>query len=122
MIRQIKAAAQEGGETKVSIGRSERAEFVNRTGEITLINGPPSVQQGLNVLEATSSRTRIIMTRDNTLRTEGPSRTVIRQRGDDNNFPGGNRDKPPRANASPTPRGNKPARGGGRQPARTPGQ
>ncbi len=105
VIKQIRAAAAPGGETKTSIGRSERAEFTNRTGEIVLSGGRPSIEQGLNVLEATSSQTRIILARDNTLRTEGPSRTIIRQRGDspDKISPPG-RTAPPAAAESPKPR------------------
>ncbi|MBV9658276.1 MAG: hypothetical protein JO295_09220 [Verrucomicrobia bacterium] len=126
VIRQIKPPTTEGGETKVSIGRSERAEFTNATGEIVLTGGPPSVQQGLNILEATSSRTRIIMTRDNTMRTEGPSRTVIRQRGDDSNKPVTTTNRRNNNNATPaaSPGGNnnnkRPRRGS--TPAPAPGQ
>ena len=90
VIKQTRPAT-DGGEAKTSIGRSERAEFTNRTGEVVLSGGRPTIEQGMNILEATSSQTRIILTRENTLRTEGPSRTVIRQRSDaaDKMIPGG---------------------------------
>ena len=112
VIKQTKPAA-DGGEAKTSIGRSERAEFTNSTGEIVLSGGRPSVEQGLNVLEATSNQTRIILTRDNTLRTQGPSRTIIRQRGDaaNNQLPGANRaaeTNTPAAGATPKPKSRAP--------------
>lgn len=92
-----------GGEAKTAIGRAERAEFTNRTGQVVLSGGRPSIEQGLNVLEATSSQTRIILARDNTLRTEGPSRTVIRQRGDAAaGFTGPDRSPPAAGAVAPT--------------------
>lgn len=113
VIKQTKPAT-DGGEAKTSIGRSERAEYTNRTGEIVLSGGRPSIEQGMNILEATSSQTRIILNRDNTLRTEGPSRTIIRQRGDANDklIPGG----PSKPAATP------PAAGAGTPKPRTPGR
>lgn len=62
-----------------AIGRSDRAEYVPATGRVTL-SGSAEIQQGINRHIATSPSTRMILNRDGSATTEGPSRTVITDR------------------------------------------
>lgn len=86
------------GAPKTSIGRAERAEFKNKTGEMTL-SGSPRVQQDINE-HVGAPGTTMVLGRDSTLKTFGASRTVIRQKPD---VDGAKKDKPP-ADAGTPPR------------------
>lgn len=79
IIVQRRAAETPGGPEKTSTGQGEKAVFVTKTGEMTL-TGSPRVQQDINEHVATAPGTVMILGRDNTLRTFGPSKTLIRQR------------------------------------------
>ena len=81
-------AATDGGEPKRSIGRGERADFDNNTGDMVL-HGLPSVEQNGNTHVATSPSTVMTLRRDNSLVTKGPSRTLITQKKGDETTPGG---------------------------------
>lgn len=61
---------------RAATGRSQRAEYVPSTGEVTL-SGSPEIQQGINRHIATSPSTRMILNRSGKATTRGPSRTVI---------------------------------------------
>ncbi len=61
---------------KVS-GRSERATFEPKTG-VVVLTGSPIVHRGVNEHIATSASTVMTLTRDGGLRTNGPSKTIIR--------------------------------------------
>lgn len=63
---------------KEAIGKADRMEFDNQTGDVFL-RGNPSVQQGESEHVATSTSTVMVLNRNSSLRTIGPSRTVIRQ-------------------------------------------
>lgn len=71
--------ATDGGDPKRSVGRGERADFDNNTGDMVL-HGLPSVEQNGNTHVATSENTVMTLRRDNSLMTKGPSRTLITQR------------------------------------------
>lgn len=71
--------ATDGGDPKRSVGRGERADFDNNTGDMVL-HGLPSVEQNSNTHVATSENTVMTLRRDNSLVTKGPSRTLIIQR------------------------------------------
>lgn len=71
--------ATDGGAPKRSVGRGERADFDNNTGDMVL-HGLPSVEQNGNTHVATSPNTIMTLRRDNSLATKGPSRTLIIQR------------------------------------------
>lgn len=69
----------EDGKTQRNIGRCQRAEYNANTGDVTL-SGRPQVQQGINMQVATDDSTVMIMNRDGrTMRTIGPSKTVIQE-------------------------------------------
>lgn len=83
----------DGGDPKRSVGRGERADFDNNTGDMVL-HGLPSVEQNGNTHVATSENTVMTLRRDNSLVTKGPSRTLITQR---------KTDAAPGASPAPTP-------------------
>lgn len=87
-------AATDGGDPKRSVGRGERADFDNNTGDMVL-HGLPSVEQNGNTHVATSENTVMTLRRDNSLVTKGPSRTLITQR---------KTDPAPGASPAPSPR------------------
>ena len=82
IIIQKRAPTKAGEEEKISIGRCDRAEYDSKTGETTL-RGTPKVEQNGDFHEALSASTYMILSRDNSLKTVGPSRTYIVQRGKD---------------------------------------
>lgn len=85
--------ATDGGDPKRSVGRGERADFDNNTGDMVL-HGLPSVEQNGNTHVATSENTVMTLRRDNSLVTKGPSRTLITQR---------KTEAPPAASPAPSP-------------------
>jgi lipopolysaccharide export system protein LptA len=72
-------ASTDGTPPKVSVGRADRADFNNNTGDMVL-RGMPTVEQNENTHEATSRETIMTLRKDNSMTTQGPSRTVIKQR------------------------------------------
>ncbi len=76
------APTKPGEEEKISIGRCDIGEFDNKTGDMTL-RGMPKVEQNGDSHEALSRSTYMILHKDNSLETHGPSRTIIRPRGKD---------------------------------------
>jgi lipopolysaccharide export system protein LptA len=72
-------AATQGGETKRSVGKADWANFDNNTGDMVL-KGSPRVEQNENTHTATSPDTVMTLRKDNSLKTVGPSRTIITQR------------------------------------------
>ncbi len=58
-------------------GKSEKATFEPKTG-VVVLTGSPIVHRGVNEHIATSPSTVMTLTRDGGLRTNGPSKTIIR--------------------------------------------
>jgi lipopolysaccharide export system protein LptA len=58
-------------------GHSEKATFEPKTG-VVVLTGSPIVHRGVNEHIATSPATVMTLTRDGGLRTNGPSKTIIR--------------------------------------------
>ncbi len=58
-------------------GRAERATFDPKTG-VVVLSGSPVVRRGINEHIATAASTTMTLTREGSLRTNGPSKTVIR--------------------------------------------
>ncbi len=67
-----------GGPPTRAAGRSEKAVYTAKTGDVEL-TGAPRVQQGLNTHIATSPDTVMVINQNGQLTTHGPSRTDIRQ-------------------------------------------
>jgi lipopolysaccharide transport protein LptA len=77
-----------GGPPSRMLGRSDKAVYIEKTGNFEL-SGNPRVQQGLNTHVATSPETVMVLNNNGELQTSGPSRTEIRQ--------------PPKSETTPTP-------------------
>ncbi len=88
IIIQKRAPAKPGDEPKVSIGRGDRADFDNKTGDMVL-HGTPSVEQNGDVHQALSPATVITLHKDNSMDTVGPTRTVIKSKAGGADLPGG---------------------------------
>jgi lipopolysaccharide transport protein LptA len=67
-----------GGPPSRMLGRSDKAIYIEKTGNFEL-SGNPRVQQGLNTHVATSPETVMVLNNNGELQTSGPSRTEIRQ-------------------------------------------
>ena len=81
IILQKRPPTKPGDEEKVSIGRGEKGTFDNKTGDMTLY-GLPSIEQNGNSHEATSPDTVMVIHKDSSLDTKGPSTTkLIQHRG-----------------------------------------
>lgn len=78
---------------KVS-GKSEKATFEPKTGTMVL-TGNPIVRRGVNEHIATSNSTIMTLTRDGGLRTNGPSKTIIRDTSKADDLPGSTPKKKP---------------------------
>ena len=87
VITQKRAPTKAGEEEKVSVGTADTAEYDSKTGDMTL-RGTPKVVQNGDSHEALSKSTYMILHRDNSLETHGPSSTHIAPRGN-NELPGG---------------------------------
>ena len=87
VIVQKRAPTKAGEEEKTSVGQAETVEFDNNTGNLTL-RGLPKVEQNGNSHEALTRATYMILHRDNSLDTIGPSKTHIVQRAKDGDLPG----------------------------------
>lgn len=61
-------------------GRAERVTFEPKSG-VVVLSGSPVVRRGVNEHIATAASTTMTLTRDGGLRTNGPSKTVIRDTG-----------------------------------------
>ncbi len=104
IIIQKRPPAKPGEEPKISRAHSDRADFDNKTGDM-ILHGTPSVEQNGNVLLALSPSTVITLHKDNSMTTVGPSRTVIKSKGNAVDLPGSS----PGASPAPTgPGGKKP--------------
>lgn len=77
-----------GGPPSRTVGRSDKAIYTAKTGNLEL-TGNPRVQQGLNTHVAISPETVMVLNDKGELQTTGPSRTEIRQ--------------PPKSESTPTP-------------------
>ncbi len=75
-----KPGATSGDEALRVTGRAERANFDPKTGTVVL-TGSPIVRRGTNEHIATSPGTTMTIGRDGSLRTNGPSKTLIRDTG-----------------------------------------
>ncbi|MEA3188069.1 MAG: hypothetical protein QOD99_1899 [Chthoniobacter sp.] len=76
--------AQNGGEAEHNVGKAQRADYDADSGDVTL-KGMPQVQQGVNTQIATDDSTVMIMNRDGrTMKTIGPSKTLIQDNSDTN--------------------------------------
>lgn len=85
----IEQAPKPGGEDAQQVtGRAGKAEFEPKTGLITL-TGSPVVRRGINEHVATSPATVMIIGRDGSLKTTGPSKTLLRDTGKGNDPIGG---------------------------------
>lgn len=100
IIVQKRAATKPGEEEKLSVGRAETVEFDNKTGDLTL-RGLPKVEQNGDYHEALTRATYMILHRDNSLDTIGPSKTHIVQRNKDSDGASGKPSGKPVPNASP---------------------
>lgn len=77
---------QKGGEKSRSIGRAQHATYEPETGDIELLVWP-QIQQGINNHISTEESTRMLLNRSGTLRTEGGSKTVLKDTGNDTTTP-----------------------------------
>lgn len=100
IIVQKRAPTKPGEEEKLSVGRAETVEFNNGTGDLTL-RGLPKVEQNGNSHEALTRATYMILHKDNSLDTFGPSKTHIVQRAKDGDLPGGSKPAGKSGNATP---------------------
>ncbi|MEO8439766.1 MAG: LptA/OstA family protein [Spartobacteria bacterium] len=73
-----KTDSKKGEATSKAVGLSDKAVYTSSDGNVVL-TGSPRVQQGLDTHVATSPDTVMILNQDGHLRTQGPSRTEIRQ-------------------------------------------
>lgn len=71
-------ADPKGGPPTRAVGRSDKAVYTTKDGNVEL-TGSPRVQQGLNSHVSTSADTVMILNESGQLTTHGPSRTEIRQ-------------------------------------------
>ena len=78
IILQKRAPTKPGEEEKVSIGRGEKGTFDNKSGDMTLY-GLPEIEQNGNSHSATSPDTVMVIHRDSSLDTKGPSTTRLIQ-------------------------------------------
>ena len=65
------------GSTTKNVGKSRRATYDAKTGDVVL-TGMPSVQQGINLCVAQDESTVMTLNRDGRMRVEGPHKTVIK--------------------------------------------
>ncbi len=72
-----KPGTDNAGKPVTSRGKSERANYDPKTGEVTLI-GWPQIEQGINLHVAADASTRMILNNDGRMRTIGRSKTVIK--------------------------------------------
>lgn len=85
--------AKSGDAAERVSGRSERATFEPKTG-VVVLTGSPVVRRGINEHIATSASTTMTLTRDGGLRTNGPSKTIIRDTSKAGEFTGAPTKKP----------------------------
>lgn len=76
MVRE--APGENGGPPMRSVGRADTAVYTAASGDVEL-RGTPRVQSGLNSHIATSPDTVMVINQGGQLRTNGPSRTELRQ-------------------------------------------
>lgn len=87
----IEQAAKPGGQDAQQVtGRAAKAVFEPKTGIVTL-TGSPVVRRGPNEHVGTSPSTVMIIGRDGSLSTKGPSKTVLRDTGKGGDLLGGSK-------------------------------
>ncbi len=69
------------GTTQRSVGTADRATYDAVTGDIVL-TGKPEIQQGINLVQATTQETVMTLNRDGRMKAKGRTRTVIVDKGD----------------------------------------
>ena len=77
IIQNPVAGAKTGDPAEKVSGRAQKATFDPKTG-LVVLTGNPIVRRGVNEHIATSPSTVMTLTRDGGLRTNGPSKTIIR--------------------------------------------
>lgn len=73
---------EKDGKKSRSVGRAQHATYLPETGDIELLVWP-QIQQGINNHLSTEENTRMLLNRSGTLRTEGGSKTVLKDTGGD---------------------------------------
>ena len=79
LITQDKPDAE--GKPQHSVGEADKATYDAVTGDIVL-TGKPEIQQGINLVIATAQSTKMTLNRDGHMHAEGPTKTVIVDKGD----------------------------------------
>ncbi len=69
------------GTIQHSVGQADKATYDVVTGDIVL-TGSPQIQQGINLIVATSPATVMTLNRDGHMNAKGPTKTVIVDKGD----------------------------------------
>lgn len=77
IVQAPRPGATTGDDAQRVTGRAERATFDPKTG-VVVLSGSPVVRRGINEHIATAAATTMTLTREGGLRTNGPSKTVIR--------------------------------------------
>lgn len=77
IVQAPRPGATTGDDAQRVTGRAERATFEPKTG-VVILTGSPIVRRGINEHIATSASTTMTLTREGGLRTNGPSKTIIR--------------------------------------------
>ena len=72
---------ESGGNISKSIGRSKRADYDAKTGDVVL-TGRPRVKQGINQCDATADETVMTLNRDRDMKVTGPNKVTITDKGD----------------------------------------
>jgi len=63
------------------IGKSDKAYYNAETGDI-ILTGTPEIQQGINLVVATSPSTVMTLNRDGHMHSKGSTKTIIVDKGD----------------------------------------
>jgi lipopolysaccharide export system protein LptA len=93
-IVQIPAPGVKTGDAAERVsGRAAKATFEPKTGTVVL-TGSPIVRRGVNEHIATAASTTMTLTRDGGLRTDGPSKTIIRDTSKASDLTGSTTKKP----------------------------
>ena len=72
---------QPDGTIQHSVGTGDKATYDAVTGDV-ILTGKPEIQQGINLVIATSPVTKMTLNRDGHMHAEGPTKTVIVDKGD----------------------------------------
>lgn len=77
IVQAPRPGATTGDDAQRVTGRAERATFEPKSG-VVVLSGRPVVRRGINEHIATAASTTMTLTREGGLRTNGPSKTIIR--------------------------------------------